>query len=112
MAQESIAHYQVLEKIGEGGMGAVYKALDTHLQRVVALKVLPDDKVSDLDRRRRFIQEARAASSLNHPNIITVHDADVDAGIHFIAMEYVDGATLRRTIGGHGLPLKQLLEYA
>jgi len=72
MVGKTISHYQVLEKIGEGGMGVVYKARDTHLDRFVAIKVLPPEKVADPERKRRFVQEAKAASALNHPNIITV----------------------------------------
>jgi serine/threonine protein kinase len=75
-------------------MGAVYKARDTHLDRLVALKVLPHDKMTDPERKRRFSQEAKAASALNHPNIIAIYDIASDRGVDFIAMEYVEGPTL------------------
>src|SRR5262245_55944410 len=111
MVGETIAHYRVLEKLGEGGMGAVFKALDTHLERLVAIKVLPADKVADPDRRRRFIQEARAASALNHQNIITIHDVAAHDDVHFIAMEYVQGRTLGGEIRRDGLPIRDVLNH-
>jgi Tol biopolymer transport system component/predicted Ser/Thr protein kinase len=111
MVGETIAHYRVLEKLGEGGMGAVFKALDTHLERLVAIKVLPADKVADPERRRRFVQEARAASALNHRNIITIHDVAAHDDVHFIAMEYVQGRTLSGAIGRDGLPIRDVLNY-
>ena len=74
MIGKTLGHYRVVEKLGAGGMGVVYKAQDLHLDRFVALKVLPQEKVADPDRKRRFVQEAKAASALNHPNIITIHD--------------------------------------
>jgi eukaryotic-like serine/threonine-protein kinase len=91
MIGKTIAHYQILEKLGEGGMGVVYKARDTHLDRLVALKVLPPEKVADPERKRRFVQEAKAASALNHPNI---HDIATENGLDFIVMEFVQGKTL------------------
>jgi Tol biopolymer transport system component/predicted Ser/Thr protein kinase len=109
---ESVSHYRILEKLGGGGMGVVYKAEDTRLGRTVALKVLPPERVADPNRKRRFIQEARAASALNHPNIITIYDIDEADGVHFIAMEYVDGKTLDRLIAHHGLPVEKTLKYA
>lgn len=112
MIGETILHYRILEKIGEGGMGVVYKALDTHLDRLVAIKVLPPDRVQDADRRQRFVQEAKAASALHHPNIIVVHDIAVDRGLDFIVMEHVDGSTLDRLIGRKGLNLNEALGYA
>ena len=78
---ENLGHYRVLEKIGQGGMGVVYKAFDTHLDRPVAIKVLPPDKVANPERKRRFVQEAKAASALNHPNIITIHDISSHQGV-------------------------------
>ena len=95
MVGRTIAHYCILEKLGEGGMGVVYKARDTHLDRFIAIKVLPPERVADPERRRRFVQEAKAASALNHPNIITIYDIDAADGVDFIAMEYVPGIVHR-----------------
>jgi Tol biopolymer transport system component/predicted Ser/Thr protein kinase len=111
MIGQTIAHYQILEKLGEGGMGVVYKARDTHLDRFVAIKVLPPGRVSDPERKRRFVQEAKAASALNHPNIITIYDISSDKGVDFIAMEYVAGKTLDQLIGRKGLKLSETLKY-
>jgi Tol biopolymer transport system component/predicted Ser/Thr protein kinase len=112
MTGQTVSHYRILEKLGGGGMGVVYKAEDTKLGRTVALKVLPPERVADPNRKRRFIQEARAASALNHPNIVTIHDIDEAEGVHFIAMEYVAGKTLDRLIARHGLRLNEALKYA
>jgi len=112
MVGQTISHYRVLEKLGAGGMGVVYKAQDTHLGRSVAIKVLPPEKVADPERKRRFVQEAKAASALNHPNIITIYDIDAADGVDFIAMEYVPGKTLGQVIGRKGLPLRETLKYA
>ena len=112
MTGQRVAHYQILEKLGQGGMGVVYKARDTHLDRFVALKVLPRERVADADRRRRFVQEAKAASALNHANIVTIHDIDDAGGVHFIAMEYVAGKALNELIGRKGLRPIDALEYA
>src|ERR1700758_4521347 len=111
MIGKTVAHYQILEKLGEGGMGVVYKARDTHLDRLVALKVLPPEKVADAERKRRFVQEAKSASALNHPNIITIYDIASDNGIDFIAMEYVPGKALNQLISRKGLPLGEALRY-
>ncbi len=91
MTGRTISHYQILEKLGEGGMGVVYKARDTHLDRFVAIKVLPPERVADPERKRRFVQEAKAASALNHPNIVHIYDIDQQDGVDYIAMEYVAG---------------------
>src|SRR6266852_552300 len=112
MLGRTISHYRIIEKLGEGGMGVVYKAKDNHLDRFVAFKVLPAEKVADPERRRRFAQEAKAASALNHPNIITIHDIDEADGVYFISMEFVAGKTLRSLIPRHGMRLGELLQYA
>jgi serine/threonine protein kinase/Tol biopolymer transport system component len=107
-----VSHYEILEKLGEGGMGQVYKARDTRLGRLVAIKTLPQENNEDTQRRRRFEQEARAASALDHPNIVSVYDIDKVVGFEFIAMEYVAGETLSRLIGPKGLSVDQALDYA
>jgi serine/threonine protein kinase/WD40 repeat protein len=112
MIGKSISHYRIVEKLGGGGMGVVYKAEDTKLGRTVALKVLPPERVADPNRKRRFVQEARAASALNHPNIITIYDIDEAEGVHYIAMEHVEGKTLDRLIARHGLRVNEALKYA
>lgn len=112
MIGRSFGHYSIIEKLGEGGMGAVYKARDGRLDRFVALKVLPTDKMSDPDRRLRFEQEAKSASALNHPNIVTIYDIGQAEGVHFIAMEYVAGQTIHDLIGPKGMPLLEALNYA
>ncbi len=112
MVGRTISHYEILEKLGEGGMGVVHKAFDTHLDRLVAIKVLPPDKVADAERKRRFVQEAKAASALNHPNIITIYDIDSADGIDFIVMEFVAGKTLDQMISRHGLRLNEALKYS
>jgi serine/threonine-protein kinase len=108
----SIAQYEITAKIGEGGMGEVYAARDTRLNRPVAIKILPQAKLADPDRRRRFLQEAQAASGLNHPNIITVHDLLADSGGDCLVMEYLTGKTLTQAIPPEGLPLREALAYA
>ena len=109
---ETIAHYRIIQALGAGGMGAVYKAYDNKLHRVVALKVLPPEFVSQQDRRRRFFQEARAASALNHPHILTVYEVGEDDGKPYIAMEYVEGQTLRQKITVNGLTVRETLGIA
>jgi eukaryotic-like serine/threonine-protein kinase len=111
MVGQTLGHFEILEKLGEGGMGVVYKARDTHLDRLVAIKILPADKVADRDRRRRFAQEAKSASALNHPGIVTIHDIAQHEGIDFIAMEFVPGRTLDRVIPWHGFGLNETLDY-
>src|SRR5215217_7169860 len=109
---QTIAHYRIVEPIGAGGMGAVYKAYDNKLQRTVALKLLPSEYVSQEDRRRRFFQEARAASALSHPHILTIYEVGEDDGRPYIAMEYIEGETLRQKIANKGLQLRETLDIA
>ncbi|HVH29799.1 MAG TPA: protein kinase, partial [Vicinamibacterales bacterium] len=107
-----VASYEIESLLGVGGMGEVYRARDTRLNRTVAIKVLPHDKVADPDHERRFLQEARAASALNHPHIVTLHDIVHEAGLDFLVMEYVPGKSLDRLIPVKGLPLIEALGYA
>jgi DNA helicase-2/ATP-dependent DNA helicase PcrA len=110
--EETIAHYRIVEPLGAGGMGAVYKAYDKNLHRVIALKLLKPEHLSQQDRRRRFFQEARAASALNHPHILTVYEVGEDDGKPYIAMEYVEGETLRQKINSRAFQIKDNLEIA
>ena len=107
----TVAHYKIVSKLGEGGMGEVYLAQDTKLDRKVALKVLPTELATHGDRMRRFVQEAKAAAALNHPNIAHVYDIGENDGIHFIAMEFVEGHTLRTLIHSKHTDLAKLLRY-
>jgi serine/threonine protein kinase/Tol biopolymer transport system component len=111
-AGQMYLHYRIVEKIGEGGMGTVYKAVDTHLDRPVAIKVLPPEKIADPGRKARFALEAKAASALRHPNIVVIHDIASDRGREFIVMELVEGQSLDLLIGRRGLKLAEALGLA
>jgi eukaryotic-like serine/threonine-protein kinase len=110
-ASTSLSHYRIVSKIGAGGMGEVYLAHDTKLDRKVALKILPADLAANQDRMRRFVQEAKAAAALNHPNIAHIYEIGEHDGTHFIAMEFVEGVTLREKIHRERTELRKLLRY-
>lgn len=112
MTGKRLGHFEILEQLGEGGMGVVYKARDTHLDRFVAVKVLRSERMGDVERKRRFVQEAKAASALNHPNIITVHDVAQEDGTDFLVMELVSGKMLGQLIGGRPMPIRETLRLA
>jgi len=117
MIGRTISHYRISEKLGQGGMGIVYRAVDTHLERSVAIKILPPQAVGDPERKWRFVREAKAASALNHSNIVTIHDIDCapsDAGetVDFIAMEYVEGESLAKRIERGRLKVEDALDCA
>src|SRR4051794_3661965 len=112
MTGTHLLHYEILERLGEGGMGVVYKARDTRLSRPVVLKVLRSDQLADPVREKRFFREAQTASALNHPNIITIHDLGSVDGVSFIVMEYVPGRPLDFLIPSRGLQAQVAVQYA
>jgi serine/threonine protein kinase/membrane-associated phospholipid phosphatase len=109
---EHLAHYRVIERLASGGMGEIYLAEDTRLERRVALKVLSAETVANTECLQRFRTEAKAIATMNHPNIVTIHGVEEDRGIHFIAMEFVEGRTLRKVIPDGGLPLAEFFQIA
>src|SRR2546428_99440 len=113
MIGQTVSHYRILEKLGEGGMGVVYKAQDLRLERLVALKFLPPGLSPDQEEKERFIREAKAASALDHPNIGTIHEiAETDDGQIFIVMAYYGGETLKQKIERGPLPIKEAVDIA
>src|SRR5205807_4819218 len=111
-AGTKLGRYEIRSKIGAGGMGEVYLAQDTKLDRKVALKILPADVAAHADRMKRFVQEAKAASALNHPNILTIHEIDQTDSGHFIATEFIDGETLRERLRNAPMKLGEVLDVA
>jgi len=108
---KKLAHYTITGKLGEGGMGVVYEARDAHLDRTVALKLLPHDALANPSRKQRFVQEAKAASALNHPHIVTIYDIASDGGTDYIAMELIQGRTLEAVLSRGKLRLADALKY-
>jgi serine/threonine protein kinase len=109
---KTISHYRILNKLGAGGMGEVYLAQDTKLDRKVALKILPAEVAANRDRMERFVREAKSAAALSHPNIAQIFEIDQHNGTHFIAMEFIDGVTLREKIHQERTELSKLLTGA
>ena len=112
MDPEKVSHYRILEKLGAGGMGEVYLAEDMKLGRKIAIKILSEEFTTNKDRLHRFEQDASAASNLNHPNILTIHEMGVDEGRHYIATEFIDGVTLRRKMVASQLETHTILDIA
>src|SRR5437870_1628288 len=112
MIGQTISHYKIVEKIGEGGMGQVFKAWDERLNRHVAIKVLPTDKGQDPSRRERFLREARAASALNHPHIVTIYDILSEGDDYYLVMEFISGQTIGAMMSRGPMPIQQALEIS
>src|ERR671929_2037131 len=112
MELDRVSHYRILEKLGAGGMGEVYLAEDMKLGRKVAIKILSEEYTTNRDRLHRFELEAAAASNLNHPNILTIHEVGTDNGRHYIATEFIDGVTLRRKSHASQLDVPEILDIA
>ncbi len=112
MIGRTLSHYEIIGQLGAGGMGVVYRANDTLLQRAVALKVLPADAMADESRQRRFLQEARAASALNHPHIVTIYDVIHEDGVYAIVMELIEGTSLQELVERGPIPVQQALSIA
>src|SRR6266487_3481551 len=112
MIGNSLNQYRIIATVGAGGMGEVFRARDTRLNRDVAVKVLPKDFVADADRLRRFVQEAKTLATLNHPNILTIHDAGVHEGAPYLVSELLEGKTLREAMNGSALPLRKVKDYS
>src|SRR5215510_1115580 len=110
MTGQSLGSYQILSRLGAGGMGEVYCARDNRLDRTVALKILPVEVAADAERMRRFVREAKAASALNHPHVVTIYEIGEAGGVNFIAMEYIEGQTLATEINGHPLKVSEIVE--
>jgi serine/threonine protein kinase len=112
MLGQTISHYRIVEKLGAGGMGVVYRAEDLKLSREVALKLLPEEMTQDRVAVERFEREARATAAINHPSICTIHEVDEHDGVPFLAMELLEGSTLKHRIGGKPIPIALLLDWA
>ena len=112
MVGKRLEHYEILEQIGAGGMGQVYRAHDEKLDREIALKVLPEKFAANADRLRRFLQEARAVAAMNHPNIVTIYSVEESDGTHFLTMELIKGTCLTEHIPEDGFPIAELLRMA
>ena len=108
----TLGHYQILDPLGSGGMGEVYRVRDNRLNRLAAIKLVREDLVATASRKERFVQEAKSAAALNHPNIVKVYDVFEDNGLNCLVMEYIAGKTLHELIGKRGMPVKQALAIA